>query len=126
MLPEGKKVLVTGGNGGIGTHLVSRLVEQGAHVNGAADFLAVDLSKAESVLALGESLRSTPPDILVSLAGLNAFGEFESMPRTRLDTLMQVNLLAPMQLVHSLLPAMLARGSGHIVNIGSALGGIAR
>ena len=37
---------------------------------------------------------------------------------------MQVNLVAPMQLVRALLPAMLERGSGHIVNVGSVLGGI--
>lgn len=131
---DGKRVLVTGGNGGIGVHLVAGLVGAGATVLVAdrredglvpgAEFVEADLSAPDSVLALGRRLGPSPPDVLVNLAGLNAFGGFESMPRDALQDLMQVNLLAPMQLSHSLLPGMLARGSGQIVNVGSVVGHI--
>lgn len=131
---DGKHVLITGGNGGIGRHVVERLLEAGARVTVAdrtpegrrpgAAFVEADLSSPDAVYRLGESLRAAPPDILVNLAGLNAFNSFESMERAQLATLMQVNLLAPMQLTHCLLPGMIARGSGQIVNIGSVLGDI--
>lgn len=132
---ENKSVLVTGGNGGIGTPLVERMIAKGMRVT-IADlrracrspetvFIPVDLSNPDSVYELGETLRVTPPDVLVNLAGLNSFGGFGSMQRDRLQTLMQVNLLAPMQLVNAVLPAMISRGSGHIVNIGSVLADIA-
>lgn len=134
MLPEGRRALVTGGNGGIGSRVVERLLARGAKVVVAdrdpsacpegASFVEADLSTAESVYRLGDSMRADPPDMLVNLAGLNAFGAFESMDRRRLEVLMQVNLMAPMQLAQSLLPSMIARGSGQIVNVGSVVGDI--
>jgi short-subunit dehydrogenase len=135
MSPEGRHALVTGGNGGIGRLVVEQLAARGARITIAdlyadgthpdASYIAVDLSKVDSVFALGESFRASPPDILVNLAGLNAFGSFEKIARERLSSLMQVNLMASMQLVHALLPTMLVRGSGQIVNVGSVLADIA-
>ena len=134
MMPDKKQVLVTGGNGGIGRHVVARLLAAGARVTVAdldgtgcptdATFVPTDLSTPDSVYRLGELFRASPPDILVNLAGVNVFGAFEAIERSRLQMLMQVNLLAPMQLVHSLLPSMISRGSGQIVNISSVLGDI--
>ncbi|MGA8260927.1 MAG: SDR family NAD(P)-dependent oxidoreductase [Arenicellales bacterium] len=134
MLLDNKTAVVTGGNGGIGVHLVSRLISAGVRVSVAdrvktglhadAEYIEADLAVPASVRALTEKLRPWPPDILINLAGLNAFGGFESMSLDSLETLMQVNLLAPMQLVHAVLPAMIARGGGQIVNMGSVVGHI--
>lgn len=134
MSPDGKQVLVTGGAGGIGRHVVDRLLASGAHVTitGRTEsdrrpdcaFRQVDLSIPSSVHRLGESLRDAPPDILVNLAGLNAFGAFSEIDHLNLKVLMQVNLLTPMQLVRDLLPAMIQRGSGQVVFAGSILGTI--
>jgi len=131
---ENKTVLITGGNGGIGVHLAAGLLAAGARVCVAdrseaglvegAEFVEVDLSVPDSVYALGRRLAASSPDVLVNLAGLNAFGSFESMSRGALQALMQVNLLAPMQLIHSLLPVMISRGSGQLVNVGSVVGHI--
>jgi short-subunit dehydrogenase len=132
---ENRWALVTGGNGGIGSKLVGAMVERGMQVTVAdldakdcpknAAMIPVDLSRSESVRALGAQLRESPPDVLVNLAGLNAFGGFGVLDQDRLQALMQVNLLAPMQLANAVLPAMTERGSGHIVNVGSVLAEIA-
>lgn len=129
---EGATALVTGGSGGIGSCLVAGMTASGMRVT-VADRMAppagtasvtVDLSRPESVHELGRQLQQSPPDVLVNLAGLNWFGGFDTMEAGRLEALLQVNLLAPVRLVHAVLPAMLARGSGHIVNIGSVVGDI--
>lgn len=131
---ENQHALVTGGNGGIGKPLVARMIAAGMKVtvadifppdkDTAAAMIPVDLSRPDFADELGASFSASPPDILVNLAGLMAFQGFETMDPVRLQSLMQLNLLTPMQLAHALLPAMVARGSGHIVNIGSMLAGI--
>jgi short-subunit dehydrogenase len=64
------------------------------------------------------------PDILVNNAGIAVAGRLDHVPRARWETLMQLNLLAPMRLCDRFLPAMVERGSGHIVNISSIAGWI--
>ena len=59
---------------------------------------------------------------LVNNAGIGVAGRLDHIPRERWETLMQLNLLAPMRLVNLFLPGMVARGSGHIVNISSLAG----
>ena len=64
------------------------------------------------------------PDVLVNNAGIGVSGRLDHIPREKWESLMQLNLLAPMRLCNRLLPAMVARGSGHIVNISSLAGWI--
>jgi short-subunit dehydrogenase len=49
-------------------------------------------------------------------------GRLDHVPREQWEKLMQLNLLAPMRLCNSLIPNMVERGSGHIVNISSIAG----
>ena len=60
--------------------------------------------------------------ILKVVAGIAVLGPQLAVPRDRWETLMQVNLLAPMRLCNGLVPGMVERGSGHIVNISSLAG----
>jgi NAD(P)-dependent dehydrogenase (short-subunit alcohol dehydrogenase family) len=62
------------------------------------------------------------PDILVNNAGIGIAGRLDHVPRDHWETLMQLNLMAPMRLCSELLPGMIERGSGHIVNISSIAG----
>ncbi len=125
-------VLVTGGCGGIGSLLVERLRSAGARVTvadraksgEAEDFIATDLADPQALDELCRRIAADTPDILVNLAGINAFCPFESHTAGQLTAMMQVNLLTPMRLVHAALPAMLARRRGQVVNIGSVLGDI--
>lgn len=59
------------------------------------------------------------PDLLVNNAGSFALGAVGSMPPAEVEQMLQLNLMAPYRLMHALVPAMRARGSGHVVTIGS-------
>lgn len=62
------------------------------------------------------------PDVLVNNAGIGMAGRLDNIPRDMWEALMQLNLLAPMRLCNYFLPGMVARGSGHIVNVSSLAG----
>ena len=64
------------------------------------------------------------PDILINNAGIALAGRLDHVPRDRWETLIQLNLLTPMRLCNHFVPAMVERGSGHIVNISSLAGWI--
>jgi short-subunit dehydrogenase len=132
---SGKRVLVTGAAGGIGHHIVSTLLERGAVVL-AHD---VDLAAFESaglpddVVKLPADLRDMHNcerlieragaiDVLVNCAGLEYTGRYDEQGRGEIEDLVRVNLLAPMMLTRVVLPGMLERRSGHVVNIASIAG----
>lgn len=68
--------------------------------------------------------RHGPIDVLVNNAAINRFGLFERMPRGEIEALIATNVAAPMLLTHAVLPGMLARRQGQIVNVGSVMGSI--
>ena len=53
---------------------------------------------------------------------VNATSRVDHVPREQWETLIRLNLLAPMRLCDAFLPGMIERGSGHIVNISSLAG----
>ena len=125
-----KTVLVTGGGGAIGaaicrrfsrTHkvLVADRSSQAAdrvarEVGGQA--LVFDISKyGEAKAALG----SEPIDVLVNNAGWDRFQNFVDTQPAEWDQLFDINLRGPLNMHHLVLPGMLARGGGRIVNISS-------
>lgn len=63
-------------------------------------------------------------DVLINAAGTVEFTEFADQDPATIDRVIQTNVLAPMQLTRLLLPEMLERGEGRIVNIGSVFGSI--
>ncbi len=147
---RGKTVLITGAGGGFGQELTRLLLEAGsllilADLRAASLKLAVetliarfdqppagrvlglleaDLASPEGAEILHRQCRAITPqlDILVNNAGIGISGSFENVPRQRWEQLMQLNLLAPMRLTSLFLPDMVARRSGHIVNISSVAG----
>lgn len=68
--------------------------------------------------------RHGPIDILVNNAAVNNFGLFERTQPDDIQRLIATNLVAPMLLTRAILPHMMARRSGQIVNIGSIMGSI--
>ena len=63
-------------------------------------------------------------DVLVNNAGGDPQREFDQMAWTENEKIVRLNVLVPMELTHRLLPGMLERGNGHIVNISSLAGRI--
>ena len=132
---RGKVALVTGASSGIGEALALRLAGAGAQViahgrdaqrtgdvarraNGTA--LIADLASAEDAHRLAEDAGAV--DLLVASAGFGWSGPFAEMPEAMIDEMVAVDLLAPLRLVRALLPAMVERGSGHIVLVSSVAG----
>jgi short-subunit dehydrogenase len=61
-------------------------------------------------------------DVLINNAGVEDLGVYAEQDPAVLRRIVETNLLAPMLLTREALPAMLARGSGHVVNIASLAG----
>ena len=133
MALSGKKVILTGGTRGIG-ELVTRglerngadilLIARGKPQSSAIRYSEGDLSTMEGVAAIRETIARETPDVLVNLAGAQYFGPIEQQKSESVHASYMVNLLAPVLLTQSALPAMKRRGSGQIVNIGSIFGSI--
>lgn len=128
---DGARVLLTGATGGIGNAIARGIHEKGAHVlvtgrrrealeELPGEPIVADLSEGGAVAALVE--RAGRVDILVANAALPGSGELESYSPEEIDRALDVNLRAPIQLTRALLPAMLERGSGHVVLISSLSG----
>ncbi len=83
--------------------------------------LAHDLSLSDSVQKLTEELqsRNITPDILINNAGFGAYGLFHETEYRQEKNLIAVNIAALTELTKSLLPSMVKRGSGKILNIAS-------
>lgn len=130
MILSGKHAVVTGGNGGIGKELAANLRWAGADVTiidrmAGKDTLQCNLADAAELDNICTQLASQRVDILVNLAGLMYFGHFPQQGAEHLHTMLAVNLEAPMRLTQAVLPGMLERGNGQIVNIGSVFGALA-
>ena len=129
---EGKRVVLTGAAGGIGTLLAQRLKAQGAivvgvdrvHCPACDETLVADLASEPSLADLSDQLSGRRVDILCNMAGLQYFGPFEWEDPANIRLLYLVNLVAPARLIRTVLPQMKARDSGQIVNIGSVLGAV--
>ena len=136
--------LVTGASRGIGPFIARSLAEAGyslvltgrsaSELEVLADDLRAkgttavalprDLTVAEDVEALVRTAEREVGrvDVLVNNAGGDPQREFDDMTWAENDAIFQLNVIAPMRLTHLLLPGMLERRRGHIVNISSMAG----
>jgi short-subunit dehydrogenase len=64
-------------------------------------------------------------DVLINNAGITDFENFADQDPEVIERIFALNLLAPLQLTRAILPELLERGSGRIVNLGSVFGAIA-
>src|SRR5262245_28018462 len=86
-----------------------------------AEFITADLSRTESVDALIAALGAKPRQyqVLVNNAGFGIHGDFASSDIDQNIQLINVQLTAALRLTRTLLPSMIARHSGRILNVAS-------
>ncbi len=143
-----KLALVTGGSSGIGLATARKLAAQGAHVwllardherlAAALDqvksaqvnppqkcgVIEVDVTDAEQVTKQLSSFMSETgvPDLLVNSAGVAHPGYFEKLDLSIFDWMMKVNYFGTVYVTKAIVPGMIQRRSGRIVNISSMAG----
>ena len=142
---SGKTVLITGAAGGIGSALVRRFLAEQANVIASdidadgLDSLAAELDTASSASQLillplditdhagvVESVKNIwderPIDALINNAGWDTPVQFIDSDPQVWEKLIRINLNGPLNLQHAIVPRMVARKSGKVVNIASDAG----
>src|SRR5438128_9858775 len=137
----GKTILVTGGGSGIGAASAKALLDEGAKVAiagrdqkklddvakqlGNVLAVAADVSDQKQVAALVKRVNEKlgPIDILVNNAGTNLKERtFRELTPAAWDRLIRTNLDGAFYCIHAVIPSMIARKDGVIVNIVSIAG----
>jgi short-subunit dehydrogenase len=143
---RGARALVTGAAGGLGGYIARALATAGADLvvsdlpGGELDARAEELSRlgveAKAIpvdltdpgererLAREAAEAIGPLDVLVNNAGLEFGGAFTKTTREEIEAIVDVNLVAVMDLTWLVLPGMLERRRGHVVNVASLAGKI--
>ena len=138
---KGKRVLVTGASTGIGAALAEGFAEQGAIVgicarreSMLADVLkrcqvsspdsrmwVMDLANLDEIAGFAARVEAElgPIDVLVNNAGIPKRRHVTKLTPDVVESTMAINYFSPIRLTLALLPGMLARGDGRIINISS-------
>ena len=140
-----KTILITGATGGLGKEMVKAFTLEGAKLilsdlnneslismkstygNSILGTIEADLTKEDGCKTLVETTLSRygVPDILINNAGIASLGKFCDTPEEKWESLISLNILAPMRITYPILKKMKDRKSGYIVNISSVAGLIA-
>jgi len=133
------RVMVTGASRGIGAVLARELAGRGSRLAlvardaaaldavaadcRGADVYEADLAEPANIEPLVARVGADGPiDVLVNNAGVDLTGRLWRLPARDIERLIAVNLVAPMLLCRAVIPSMLARGRGHMVNVSSLAG----
>jgi short-subunit dehydrogenase len=134
-------VLITGASRGIGAAMAERFADAGANVSLAArsegplrelaerlggEAHVADLAATDDRRGLIARVEAAggPLDVLVNNAGVDLTGAFDKLSADELENVFLLNAVAPAELARQVIPGMVARGQGHIVNV-SSLAGVA-
>jgi len=121
---KGKTALITGASRGIGKAIAELFTKYGAKVI-APTRKEMDLTSSASIAAYLDNL-DQPIDILINNAGINILGDIETISEQELDDTLQVNLCAPLLIIKKVVPQMIKRKSGKIINISSIWGQVTK
>jgi short-subunit dehydrogenase len=141
---KGKNAILTGASQGIGRHIAVALAREGINLllvarnhenlEATAGMLkghGIEVEVASADITDPDQRRNIPLrarnlfdqiDILVNNAGIEDLYPFSLQDPDLIEATYQTNLLAPVALSREILPWMLERGSGHIINIASLAG----
>jgi uncharacterized protein len=143
---QDRVVLITGASSGIGRCIAIDLAARGAIVVGCgrsserlqalstelhrtsplSSVIRCDVAELDQVRAMVSTVLSEfgKIDILINNSGIGMRKAFADTPIEVIEALMRTNYFGTVYCTHEVLPSMIARGSGHIVNISSAAGKI--
>lgn len=127
------RVLVTGATRGIGQAIAQYFHERGDYVIGTGtlstsfiplqsylqEYLQADFIDDHEIEWLAQEIAGLDIDVLINNAGINRIREFQQIKSRDWMDQHRINVYAPFRLSQAVLPAMIQRGSGHIVNIAS-------
>ena len=130
--------VITGASSGLGAIFADQLAQRGhslvlagrdenrlkavaQRINGDAELVVGDLGTDEGTDDLIARLAGKDVDILVNNAGFGTYGPFAEVDAHREHELVAVNVDALVRLTHAVLPGMLARGRGGILNVASTI-----
>ena len=141
---KGRTAILTGASKGIGVYVARALAKQGMNlvlaarsasaleeVRKAVERLGVraiavptDVGDRSALESLVERSRSEfgAIDVLVNNAGIELILAYHKLTPEEIEQIVNVNLVAPMHLTWLVLPGMLERGQGHIINMSSLAG----
>jgi len=145
---HGKVVLITGASSGFGEDAARLFAKEGCkvilaarrlerlqalaeeiqHMGGDAVAIPVDINERAEIKIMVQTALDIYKqiDILFNNAGFGAMDWFENLqPQRHMETLVRVNLTGTMLVTRTVLPDMLRRRSGHIINMASVAGLIA-
>jgi NAD(P)-dependent dehydrogenase (short-subunit alcohol dehydrogenase family) len=141
----GRTWFITGSSSGIGRTLATRVLKSGEHVFCTArntdalreiaerfpenaTILHLDVTERESVRAAVAAAieKAARIDVLVNNAGYGVVGALEEVEEKEVVRVFDTNVFGPYRVTAEVLPHMRARRSGHILNMSSALGVVAR
>ncbi len=140
---ENKVILVTGATGGLGREICFEFARRRAKIvmcsqsiekltalsreirslGGEAIFKATDISVAKEVSELVEFAiqQYNCIDVLVNNAGIANYGKFSSVDHDIIEKEIKINYLGPIYLLKTIMPVLLKREEGQIINISSIL-----
>lgn len=143
---KNKTAIITGAGKGIGKSIAEALAKEGVHLGliarTASDLEALknelsstysvnvhmatadiaNKSQAEAAVAKLQSDLGGSVDILINNAGIAKFGKLAEMPAEEWEQIIQVNLMGTYYVTRALLPSMIERKSGDIINVASTAG----
>lgn len=141
---QGKNAIITGAGKGIGRALAIALAQEGVNIGLAArtasdlDTVAaelkqygvktaiaiMDVADIHAVNSAVDSLKSElgTIDILINNAGIGAFGSFMALEPEQWEQIIRVNLLGAYYVTRAVLPEMIERKTGDIINVSSTAG----
>ena len=142
----GKRVLVTGAAGGIGRAVTLKLAREGAvlfltdlNADGLAETVsaaraaggevgehrALDIADFDAVANFAADVHTRHPamDVVMNIAGISAWGTVDQLTHAHWRSMVEVNLMGPIHVIESFVPAMVSAGhGGRLVNVSSAAG----